>query len=72
MTGVGGPMPTSHRGELRLPMQTSSHGIRAFREKNSILNPKCPYVLLAIGRASREQGVCRIVGVELPASCVGR
>eukprot|EP00966_Prymnesium_polylepis_P268447 6201980-Prymnesium_polylepis.1 len=38
-------------------MVTVNHGIKKFEEKNGIHNPACPYVLLALGRASRENGL---------------
>ena len=55
--GAFGPGTCNKRGHFRFPMETESHGIRKFEESNSILNDKCPYVLLALGRASIEQGV---------------
>ena len=55
--GVSGPMTIGERGDFRFPMVTVNHGIKKFEEKNGIHNPACPYVLLALGRASRENGL---------------
>ena len=63
VVGVAGNMSTSHRGTLRVPFPTLSHGIRAYTEEDAILNEKCPFVLIAVGRAAIEQGVT----VHLPA-----
>ena len=57
MQGAEGNFVTKQKGELRWPMVTDQHGVRCFREKDSILNRKCAFVLIAIGRASIEQGV---------------
>lgn len=46
---------------MRLPVETVSHGIRAYTEEDAILNPACAYVLLAVGRASIERGVAMTV-----------
>ena len=54
--GAGGLMTVREKGHMRMPID-SSHGIRVYRGDNSILNTLCAYVLLALGRASREQGV---------------
>ena len=55
--GVGGSMTTKLRGSLRVPVLTEHHGMGAYKERDAILNEKCPFVLLALGRASIEQGV---------------
>ena len=55
--GVSGPMTVGQRGDLQFPMITESHGMRKWLEKNAIKNELCPYLLLALGRASRERGV---------------
>ena len=55
--GVGGNMTTRQRGHLRVPVQTCDHDVLAYAERGAILNEKCPFVLLALGRASIEQGV---------------
>jgi len=54
--GAGGLMTVHEKGHMRMPIDTS-HGIGVYRGDNSILNTLCAYVLLALGRASREQGV---------------
>ena len=54
--GAGGALTIKEKANMRMPMETS-RGIGAFREKDAILNRTCAYVLLALGRASKEQGV---------------
>eukprot|EP00966_Prymnesium_polylepis_P133761 3091796-Prymnesium_polylepis.1 len=49
-------MTINRRGAFRFPMITNK-GLRKWDENNAILNPACPYVLLALGRASKEQGL---------------
>ena len=56
MLGVSGGFKAKYRGTLRWPVE-SNVGLRVFRELRSIKEKSCPYVLLAGGRASREQGV---------------
>eukprot|EP00966_Prymnesium_polylepis_P109152 2525959-Prymnesium_polylepis.1 len=51
-----GPMTIGKRGAFRFPKVTNK-GIKKFEEDNGILNPTCPYVLLALGRASRQNGL---------------
>lgn len=57
IVGASGTFMTHECGELRLPIQTESNGIRAHREHGAIYNPACAYVLLSIGRASIDNGV---------------
>ena len=45
---------------MRLPIDTS-HGVRAWTEENAILNTKCPYVLLAVGRHSLVRGLALVM-----------
>ena len=54
--GAGGTLKVPEKGSLRMPMDTS-RGVGLFRENDAILNRLCAYVLIALGRASREQGV---------------
>ena len=54
--GAGGPMRTSKRGTMSLPVSTNL-GTRKYVASDAIYNPKCAYVLIAIGRASIQQGV---------------
>ena len=56
VVGVSGAMTLDKRGDFRYPMETNK-GIRKWEENKSIFNPKCPYVLLALGRASTEKGL---------------
>eukprot|EP00966_Prymnesium_polylepis_P154646 3571088-Prymnesium_polylepis.1 len=55
--GVSCPMTIGERRYFRFPMVTVNHGIKKFEEKNGIHNSACPYVLLALRRASREHGL---------------
>ena len=57
VSGVGGTLQTKEKGELCFPMNTQQHGIRMWRESDSIVNTACAYVLLAVGKASRKCGV---------------
>lgn len=57
VAGAAGTFQTRECGKLRMPLETKSHGVRAFREEGAILNPSCAYVLLSVGRASIEHGV---------------
>ena len=56
VSGAAGAFKTRERGEMALPMG-SNVGVRLWSEKDSIVNTQCAYILLAIGRASREQGL---------------
>jgi hypothetical protein len=61
---------TKQRGELSYPMSTDNVGLRLWEESKSILNRACAYVLLALGRASREKGL----SLDMPswgANCTG-
>ena len=49
-------MRTSQRGTMSIPVPTNL-GTRKYIAPNAIFNPKCAYVLIAIGRASIQQGV---------------
>ena len=64
--GAGGGLKLNERGTLRYPMESDRyHGIFKFNEEDSIKNANnCPYVLIAIGRASFEMGasLCMPVG----------
>ena len=44
-------------------MSTMSHGVRLWNEGGSIVNRACAYVLLALGKASRQLGL----KLEMPA-----
>ena len=55
--GVSGPMTINRRGIFQFPMDTINQGLKKWEENNSILNRACPYVLLALGRASIEHGL---------------
>ena len=47
--------PAPMRSTLWYPMESDAHGIVKYTEKDSILNNNCcPYILIAIGRASFE------------------
>ena len=61
--GVDGPASCGWRGTARLCMTTTSGDEKPglYHEKRSIKNPRCPFVLMAIGRASIEQGVCMVM-----------
>ena len=61
--GIGGNMTTKKRGHMRLPLETRDHGVKLWKEPDAILNPACPFALLAIGRASITLGV----SFKLPA-----
>jgi len=63
VSGASGKFSTSEKGLLQLPMMSKGHGLKIFEEAGSILNESCPYILIAIGRASHEQGV----SLPLPA-----
>ena len=54
--GAGGGLTLNQRGTFRYPMESDHHGIFKFKEKDSIKNENCPYILLAIGHASIEMG----------------
>ena len=56
MIGAGGGLKLDQRGTLRYPMESDRHGIFKYTEKDSIKNKNCPYILIAIGRASFEIG----------------
>ena len=38
-------MTTKKRGKMRMPLETAGHGIKAWKEADAIINPKCPFVL---------------------------
>ena len=63
--GVSGSMPLSKCGDMRLPLPTFAPAtdICVYRESGSLYNPKCPFVLWAVGRASIEQGL----SISMPA-----
>jgi hypothetical protein len=54
--GAGGGLKLNERGTLRYPMESDRHGVFKYGEKDSIKNKNCPYVLIAIGRASFQMG----------------
>ena len=54
--GAGGGLKLNERGTLRYPMERDNHGVFKYGEKDSIKNKNCPYVLIAIGRASFQMG----------------
>ena len=54
--GAGGGLTLNQRGTFRYPMESDNHGIFKFKEKDSIKNVNCPYILIAVGRASLEMG----------------
>ena len=54
--GAGGGLKLNERGTLRYPTESDNHGISKYGEKDSIKNKNCPYVLIAIGRASFQMG----------------
>ena len=58
--GAGGQLTIKQKGYLSLPMQTN-RGLARFTEADAILNDRCAYVLLAIGRASKQQGVTLVM-----------
>ena len=62
VSGVAGKLSVKHRGEMAYPIETNV-GFRVWAEKESILNKACAYLLLALGRASREQGLA----LDMPA-----
>ena len=57
LCGADGKFSSSHCADSRLPMPTVSHGIGVYRESACILHEPCPYVLLAIGLGSIQQGI---------------
>ena len=60
--GASGSFKTDEKGLFQYPMESQDgKGIFAYRESNAILNTSCPYILFAIGRASREQGVSTVL-----------
>ena len=61
--GVSGAMTLNKRGEFPYPMVTNK-GIRKWEESKAILNPQCPYILLALGRASTEKGLTLYIFLE--------
>ena len=57
LCGADGKFSAEHEADSRLPMPTKEHGIGVYREKGCILHEPCPYVLLAIGLGSIQQGI---------------
>ena len=56
INGAGGALSTKWRATLQLPVPTN-RGLGAYVAPRSIYNKMCAYVLLALGRQSRLQGV---------------
>ena len=57
---AGGNLGLNEKGEMRYPLATS-RGPGYWGEHGSIFNQACPYVLLALGRASIEKGVTLVM-----------
>ena len=57
VNGAAGAFTTTKKGTMKLPMETDDGNIGTYSEEHAILHEACAYSLVAIGRASREQGV---------------
>ena len=57
VNGAAGAFTTTKKGTMKMPMETDTGEIGAYREDGAILHEACAYSLIAVGRASREQGV---------------
>ena len=56
LAAAGGSLTCEEKAHMRYPL-TTSRGPGFWRERDSIVNRLCPYVLLALGRASIEKGL---------------
>ena len=57
VSGAAGAFKCKQRGHLAFPMEADDVGLRLWSEKDSIVNKACAYVLLSLGRMSRESGL---------------
>ena len=55
--GCGGIITLKQKGKPQIPMPTLAHGVCVYRSESCILNPQCPYILIAVGNVSIKQGV---------------
>ena len=57
VNGAAGSFITREKGTMRNPLMDTNGNLGIFREHNAILHEACAYTLIAVGRASREQGL---------------
>ena len=57
VNGAAGAFMTKEKGTMFNPLMDDAGRLGAYREEHAILHEACAYTLIAVGRASREQGV---------------
>lgn len=57
VNGASGAFVTNEKGTMRNPLMDTHGNLGIYREHDAILHEACAYTLIAVGRASREQGM---------------